>query len=158
MPNLSQARICPAKGHDLIPGVVVRQQSGGDDSNHWCDNASMTVLRNSKLIASLVLAWFALFLASAVASPVIKPASMQVLCMAGGVLKIVDVDGNGGEVQASLGMDCPLCAAAVALPVHPSPPSLKPCSLEHALHPMATAHIAALAAPPLPSRGPPIST
>ena len=115
----------------------------------------MIALRSSKLIARFVLAWFALFLASAVASPVIKPGSMQVLCSAGGLMKMIDVDGNGGEVKASSSMDCPLCAAAVALPLPPSPPTLKPCALEHALHPIAAAQIAALTAPPPPSRGPP---
>jgi hypothetical protein len=115
----------------------------------------MERLRGSKLIAGLVLAWFALFLGSAVASPVFKPGSMQLICSAGGGLKMVNIDGNGGEVKASASMDCPLCAAVLAPASRLSPPLVKPSSLEHALHTIAAAHIAVLTAPPLPSRGPP---
>ncbi len=115
----------------------------------------MKALRSSKLIASIVLAWFALFLASAVASPVIKPGGVQMVCSAGGGMKMIDVDGNGGEVKASASMDCPLCAAVAALPSRSSSLFIKPSALEHALHPIAAAHIAALTAPPIPSRGPP---
>jgi hypothetical protein len=118
----------------------------------------MNALRSSKLIASLVLAWFALFLASAVASPVIKPGSMQIVCSAGGGMKMVDIDGNGGEVKASASMDCPLCASVAAPPSRLTALFTKPSALEHALHPIAAAHIAALTAPPLPSRGPPAAS
>ena len=115
----------------------------------------MNALRSSKLIASIVLAWFALFLASAVASPVIKPGGVQMVCSAGGGMKMINVDGHGGEVKASASMDCPLCASVVAPPSRPSSLFIKPSALEHALHTIAAAHIAALTAPPLPSRGPP---
>ena len=115
----------------------------------------MENLRSSKLIASLVLAWFALFLGSAVASTVIKPGGMQLVCSAGGGMKMVDMDGNGGEVKASASMDCPLCAAVVAPPPSLNSEIIKPSALEHALHPIAAAHIAALTAAPPPSRGPP---
>ena len=118
----------------------------------------MNALRSSKLIASIVLAWFALFLASAVASPVIKPGGVQMVCSAGGGMKMIDVDGNGGEVKASASMDCPLCAAVAALPSRSSSLFIKPSALEHALHPIAAAHIASVTAPPLPSRGPPNSS
>jgi len=118
----------------------------------------MDSLRSSKLIASIVLAWFALFLASAVASPVIKPGGVQMVCSAGGGMKMIDVDGNGGEVKASASMDCPLCAAVAALPSRSSSLFIKPSALEHALHPIAAAHVAALTAPPLPSRGPPAAS
>jgi hypothetical protein len=115
----------------------------------------MERLRGSKLIAGLVLAWFALFLGSAVASTVIKPGGMQMVCSAGGGMKMIDVDGDGGEAKASASMDCPLCAAVAALPTRSSSLFIKPSALEHALHPIAAAHIVALTAPPLPSRGPP---
>ena len=116
----------------------------------------MERLRGSKLIAGLVLAWFALFLGSAVASTVIKPGGMQMVCSAGGGMKMIEVDAHGDEeVKASARMDCPLCAAVAALPTRSSSLFIKPSALEHALHPIAAAHIAALTAPPLPSRGPP---
>jgi hypothetical protein len=114
-------------------------------------------LRNSKFIASFVLAWFGLFLGSAVAAAVIKPGSVQIVCAASGGMKLVDLDGNGKGLKASANMDCPLCASmAVPLPPHTALFD-KPSSLAHALHPLAAAHIAASTAPPLPSRGPPSS-
>ena len=57
----------------------------------------MNTLRNSKLIAKLVLVWFALFLGSAIASTVIKPGSMQMVCTAGGGMKMVDISGDEGS-------------------------------------------------------------
>ncbi len=115
----------------------------------------MSILRPSKRIASFVLAWFALFLGSAIASALIKPDGLQIVCASGGGMKTVDLDGNDGGVRASASMDCPFCASVV-----PPPPRLqaflaKPSGLAHALHPIAAAHIAAATAPPLPSRGPP---
>ena len=118
----------------------------------------MYTLRSSKLIASLVLAWFALFLVSAVASPVIKPGSMQIVCSAGGGMKVVNVDGNGGEVMASASMDCPLCVSVVEPPSQSSVLFVKRPAIDPALHPIAVAHIAVLTAPPLPSRGPPAAS
>jgi len=118
----------------------------------------MQTLRSSKLIASLVLAWFALFLGSALASSLIKPDHMQVICAAGGAMKLVDIDSNGGEVKASASMDCPLCASVAAPPSRLKFLFIKPSALEHALHPIAAAHIAALTAPPLPARGPPATS
>ena len=115
----------------------------------------MHTLRSSKLIAKLVLVWFALFLGSAIASTVIKPGSMQMVCTAGGGMKMVDMTGDDGELKTSASMDCPLCAAVAALPTRSSSLFIKPSALEHALHPITAAHIAALTAPPLPSRGPP---
>ncbi|NDE53866.1 MAG: hypothetical protein EB069_04590 [Actinobacteria bacterium] len=102
----------------------------------------MHTLRSSKLIAKLVLVWFALFLGSATA---------------GGGMKMVDTSGDDGGIGATASMDCPVCASVTA----PPPPPLtvhfeKLSPLAHALHPIAAARIASVTAPPLPSRGPPI--
>lgn len=115
----------------------------------------MHTLRSSKLIASLTLAWFALFLGAALASTVTQSGGMQMVCSAGGGMKLVDVDGNEGGLKVSANMDCPLCASAAILPTPSAGHFVKPSALAHALSPMAAAHIAALTAPPLPSRGPP---
>ncbi|NBY53865.1 MAG: DUF2946 domain-containing protein [Betaproteobacteria bacterium] len=117
----------------------------------------MHTLRSSKLIAKLVLVWFALFLGSAIASTVIEPGSMQMVCTAGGGMKMVDTSGDDGGIGATASMDCPVCASVTA----PPPPPLtvhfeKLSPLAHALHPIAAARIASVTAPPLPSRGPPI--
>jgi hypothetical protein len=119
----------------------------------------MHVLRSSKLMTTLVLVWFGLFLGSAVASTVINPGSLQMVCAAGGSIKMVTLSGDtgdAGDLKASASMDCPLCASVTA-----PPPIQKTAYIEyraplaHALRPMAEAHIASATAPPLPSRGPP---
>lgn len=114
----------------------------------------MEILRRSRIIAGLVLVWFALFLGVAIASTAMNAGNMQMVCSGAG-MKLVDVDGNDGGTQPPTKLDCPLCAS-----VAPPPPLLqalfeKPSGLAHALHPIAAARIAAATAPPLPSRGPP---
>jgi hypothetical protein len=116
----------------------------------------MHTLRTSKLIARLVLVWFALFMGSAIASSVIKPGSMQMVCSAGGGMKMVDTSGDEGGIRATAIMDCPLCASVTAPPPALTVHFEKLTALAHALHPIAAAHIASATAPPLPSRGPPI--
>ena len=114
----------------------------------------MQTLRNSKLIARLVLVWFALFIGCAAASTVINPKNLQMVCSGGGV-KIVDLGDKDGEPQVSFGMDCPLCTPVTLPPVAVTIEFDKPSPLAHALRPIAAAHIASSTTPPLPSRGPP---
>ena len=76
----------------------------------------MQALRNSKLIASLVLVWFALFLGSAIASSVMQPGSLQMVCSSDGGMKVVDTSNTEGDVQTPKSMDCPLCASVAAPP------------------------------------------
>ncbi len=117
----------------------------------------MQSLRSSKFIAKLVLVWFALVLGSAIASTVIQPDHLQMVCATGGGMKLVDISSDDGELKASASMDCPLCASVTA-PVPPLTAHFeKLSSLALALHPIAAAHIASVTAPPLPSRGPPPS-
>ncbi len=121
----------------------------------FCHNDGMQTLRSSKFIAKLVLVWFALFLGSAIASTIIKPENLQMVCATGGMMKMVDTSSDDGEVKVSASMDCPLCASVTA---PPSPSTIrfeKNSPLAHALQPVAAAHIASVTSPPLPSRGPP---
>ena len=116
---------------------------------------AMYILRTSSLLARLVLAWFVLTLGVAIASPIVHPQSMQVICSDGGSMKLVAT----GDDEAAQGvhhtLDCPLCLATTL----PAPPASRrvaePQPMAHALHPFATAHIAALLGAPLPPRGPP---
>jgi hypothetical protein len=108
-----------------------------------------------KFFVKLVLVWFALFLGSAIASPLIKPGSMQLVCSADGGMKMVEINTDLGDVEIPPGMDCPMCASVSAPPPPRSIHFEKHSPLAHALQPTAAAHIASVTAPPLPSRLPP---
>ncbi|WKB53359.1 DUF2946 domain-containing protein [Eleftheria terrae] len=113
-------------------------------------------LRSSQL-ARLVLAWLALTLGLAIASPVLHPKAIDVVCSADGSMKLVIVGDDGETAPASVHgtLDCPLCLpAAVPLPL--ATMALEPAQpLAHAVHRAYAAHIAALVGAPLPPRGPP---
>ena len=75
----------------------------------------MQTLRTSKLIAHLVLVWFVLFNGIAIASSIANPSDMQLVCSVGGKLQIKSTNGDEAP-ELTAGMECPLCAAAYALP------------------------------------------
>lgn len=116
----------------------------------------MRTLRHFTILARLVLAWFVLSLGVAVASPIVKPQDVLLVCTGSGAMKVLVKadDGSTSEV-ASNSMDCPLCASLAAPPpvarlqAEPAQP------LAYALQAIPSAHIAARTAAPLPARGPP---
>ncbi len=109
-----------------------------------------------KLIARLVLVWFALFIGVAIASPILNPTETQMVCSSAGGMKMVPSGEEGAEAKLTANMDCPLCAPVV-VPLQSGSTTFDHASpLAHSLHPVAAALIAALTAPPLPSRGPPV--
>ena len=77
-------------------------------------------LRRTHQMARLVLAWMLLSLGVAVASPLIQPKNLQVVCSAAGAIKLV-VQGDGSTLGLGTpGMDCPLCVGAGAPPPAPA--------------------------------------
>lgn len=117
---------------------------------------AMQMLRNAVSLSRLVLAWFVLTLGVAVASPMVQPHAMELVCTAGGAIKLVSVeDGRDLSASAAHGLDCPMCLA-VTLPPGPAvQPAAQPQPLGRALQPIVSARIAALVGAPLPPRGPP---
>ena len=115
----------------------------------------MQQLRRARFLARLVLAWFALSLGVAIASPIVKPGGVEVICSASGSMKLLVKGDSGGGQSSTHTLDCPLCASIAA-----PPPALR-LDLEfvpvlgHAVQPVPSARIAALTAAPLPARGPP---
>jgi hypothetical protein len=122
-----------------------------------CNNPAMHCLRNARFLARLVLVWFALSLGVAVASPLVKPQAMELVCSGSGAVKVlVKTDEGSKEVSGHM-LDCPLCASIGA----PPPPLLQQDAapvqpLAYVLQAIPAARLASLSAAPLPARGPPL--
>lgn len=115
----------------------------------------MQIFRQRRWIARWVLVWFALFLGSVWAAPLIQDEGLQLVCAGGGHMKLVDTGDDDGQLKPSARMDCPLCAA-LALPGSPDTGVqawLSHRTQAHAL--WVDGPILSASAPPLPSRGPP---
>jgi hypothetical protein len=116
----------------------------------------MQYLRNTTHIIRFVLVWFALSVGVAIASPMVQPKAMDMVCTSTGSMKlVVQGDDDDGAKSASSTLDCPLCANIIAPPSAINTSLTHASPLSHALLPHVAAHIASLTAPPLPSRGPP---
>ncbi len=113
-------------------------------------------LRHANLLARFMLAWFAMSVAMAVASPWVSPQSTELICSGSGVMKMLvkNADGSSTEVASPM-LDCPLCATVSAPPPTAQTVALPAQPLGHALQPIPAAHIAARTNAPPPARGPP---
>lgn len=116
----------------------------------------MQTLRNTRWITRLVLVWFALFIGAAIASPLVKPVSGQMVCAAMGGMKLVMDTEDGRAVQPKASMDCPLCSPTISPPISQVHAFELSSALAHALETLPAAHIAGITGAPLPPRGPPI--
>ena len=120
---------------------------------------SLQTLRNAHLITRFVLVWFALFIGVAVASPLVKPQSSQMVCSAMGGMKLVQADAAGADVDGVLShtaLDCPACLPLIAPPVVDLLAPLPTVSLSHVLQPLPAARPASLLGQPWQARAPPI--
>jgi hypothetical protein len=115
----------------------------------------MQTLRHARHIARFVLAWFALSIGVAIASPIVKPQAMELICSGSGAMKVLVKTDDGVKEQSGHTLECPLCATISAPPpvAHQTVEPLQP--LGHVLNSIPAARIAALTAAPLPARGPP---
>lgn len=115
----------------------------------------MASLRRIHLLHRLVLAWFLLSLGIAIASPIVHPKSMQLVCSASGAVMVsFQADDGDRETQFSAA-DCPLCAAVGAPPPVAASKVSMPLPMGRALQSIPAARLAAATASPLPARGPP---
>jgi hypothetical protein len=78
--------------------------------------ARMTAAQATARFTRWVLLWFALSLGVAIASPLIRPVSMVMVCAGAGPMKMVALDDDGGSSDLLHSLDCPLCANLVAPP------------------------------------------
>lgn len=116
----------------------------------------MNALRNARLLARLVLVWLALSLGVAIASPIVKPQAMELICSGSGVMKLVlQSDDASSQEAPGYTLDCPLCLTGGAPPPTARLTAQPAQPLAYALQSIPAARIAALTAAPLPARGPP---
>ena len=113
-------------------------------------------IRSLRWLARLALAWFVLSIGVAVASPLVSPQSIELICSGSGAIKVLIKTDDGAKELSSHTLDCPLCAQVGAPPPvsHAAVRVVDP--LADALRPVPAAHIAARTAAPLPARGPPV--
>jgi len=116
----------------------------------------MQTLRQARFLARLVLVWFALAVGVAIASPIVNPQGLELVCASGGAMKLIVKNADGSTEARSHILDCPLCVTVGAPPPLARLPELVPEALAHALLPLVAAHIAGRTAAPLPPRGPPV--
>jgi len=83
----------------------------------FCNNVDMQMLRNAKLITRFMLVWFVLSIGVAVASPIVKPQGMQLVCSGAGAMKVIVAGDDGKAPTSSHTLDCPLCAGISAPPL-----------------------------------------
>lgn len=103
-----------------------------------------------------VLAWFMLSLGVAIASPMVNPQAMELVCSGAGVMKVIVKTSDGAREMGSTHLDCPMCMPLVAPPpVTPATAVPPPSPLAYAVRPIVAARLAAATAAPLPARGPP---
>lgn len=115
----------------------------------------MHTLRSLSRLRRWVVAWFFLGLGVAMASPLVQPHTLELICSGGGSASLVVHDSGGKAAPDTLGMDCALCLVGAA-PPQSSP--RKPPALQASTHsPAAPPRVRAVepsAAPP-PARAPP---
>ncbi len=117
----------------------------------------MQHLRSSIQLARFVLVWFALSLGVAIASPIVQPKSMELVCSSSGSVKML-VKTSDGEMQeaSSHTLDCPLCMTHGAPPSHCVISLAQAQPLGRVLQSIPAAQLASLVGAPLPARGPPL--
>jgi hypothetical protein len=119
-------------------------------------------LRNAHRLTRFVLVWFALFVGAAVASPLVKPEAVQLVCSAIGGVKLVQVDTAGADVDAAVAhtahtaLDCPACLPLIAPPAADLLALLPTGHLSHVLQALPAARLASLLGQPWQARAPPI--
>jgi hypothetical protein len=121
---------------------------------------SLQSLRNAHRLTCFVLVWFALFVGAAVASPLVKPEAVQLVCSAIGGVKLVQTDaagdGSSGAAALHTALDCPACLPLIAPPAADVFAPLPTGHLSHVLQPLPAARLASLLGQPWKARAPPV--
>ena len=99
----------------------------------------MRTLHARSWLARLFLAWYALTLGAAMASPLVQPKLLTQVCSADGGMVLVVVDADGDVVASGPHtLDCALClATALPAPEAPAAPTPAPVAFDFVLPPHA---------------------
>ncbi len=116
---------------------------------------TLQFMRQAHFLARFVLVWFALSIGVAIASPIVKPQAMELICSGSGAMKLLVKTDDGAQELSGHTLDCPLCATLNAPPPVARWQVAPPQPLAYALRPIPAANIAGRTAAPLPARGPP---
>lgn len=118
----------------------------------------MHILRNAHHLARLVLGWFVLTLGVAIASPVVYPRAMELICSDAGTYKLVVRGEADGGVVKNHTLECPMCLMGGGAPLVQSGPFLPAARATSARpQPRGLAAVAVSRAAPPPARGPPLA-
>ncbi len=115
----------------------------------------MNHLRLHRHLARLILAWFVLALGVAVASPLVHPKPMQLVCSGTGGAKLVAPAADDQGTPSGHSLDCPLCLVLDAPPAPVWGAGVHDRPLSHVNPSFSTVHVAAQAITTLSARGPP---
>ena len=116
--------------------------------------STMKTLGPMERLRIWIAAWLLLGMGIAMASPIVQPRAMQLICSGAGAVKFLVQSPSSGTADAS-DMDCPLCLLSAA-PPDPTParlPTLLPVVKMPV--PAASLRIPSSVADPPPARGPP---
>jgi hypothetical protein len=118
----------------------------------------MQTLRNAHHLARFVLVWFVLTLGVAIASPVVHPRVMELICSSAGDYKLVVQGEAGGGLVKNHTLECPMCILGGGAPLvmHGAVLPTERATAERPQPVLATPIAVNHAAPP-PARGPPLA-
>ncbi len=116
----------------------------------------LQALRNAHLITRFMLVWFVLSIGVAIASPLVQPQTLTLICSGAGMMTVVTVSADDDSQQtASPLMHCPLCVNASAPPLTTHLTAEPTQALDDVLQSLPSVLLIARIAAPLPARGPP---
>ncbi|WP_295849757.1 DUF2946 family protein [uncultured Xylophilus sp.] len=120
----------------------------------------MHALRTAPWIVRALLAWFALAVGAAAASPLVQPRALALVCAGAGALQLreagSDPDGTSDRAVSAGAMgECPLCVTAGAPPPVPAAALCAPPRIADRLATARPDAVAVRGAAPPPGRGPP---
>ena len=116
---------------------------------------TLEILRRTPLIARILLACWLLSIGVAIASPLVKPQALELICSGAGVMKLLLKSDDGKQQATNHALDCPLCAASSAPPPVFGPGVTPMPALAYELHGRFSTYLASRTGAPPPARGPP---